>query len=96
MFMAWTSYKMVCSIVHTIDNCSCYGQFSTVWTIFHSMDNYPLHGKAIKCPLTVCAFVVLLVSDQNCPQDLDLSTGLQEDSYKSFTLSQTLLKNQKA
>ena len=56
-------FSMVWTSVHG------YGQFSMLWTVLHEW-------KAIKCPLTVCPFVLRVVSDQNCPQDLDLSTKI--------------------
>ena len=60
-------------IVHIMDNCQKNGNLSTERVFVHSMDNCPWHGKAMKCLLTVCLFVLRIVSDQNCPQDLDLS-----------------------
>ena len=46
---------------------------SKEWTYVHSMANCPWHGQSIKCPLTVCLFILHVVSDQNFPQDLNLS-----------------------
>ncbi len=46
---------------------------STEREFIHTMDNCLWHGQAMKCPLTVYIFVSLIVSDQNCPRDLDLS-----------------------
>ena len=56
-----------------MDNCQKNVNLSTEREFIHTMDNCLWHGQAMKCPLTVCLFVSLVVSDQNCPQDLDLS-----------------------
>ena len=56
-----------------MDNCQKNVNLSTEREFIHTMDNCLWHGQAMKCPLTVCLFVSLVVSDQNCPRDLDLS-----------------------
>ena len=54
-------------------NCQKNVNLSTEREFINSMDNCLWHGQAMKCPLTVCLFVSIIVYDQNCPRDLDLS-----------------------
>ena len=54
-------------------NCPYDGQLELLWIFVYSIDTCPWQGQDIKCPLTICLFALRVVSDQKCPQDLDLS-----------------------
>ena len=76
--MPWTTGH---SNTISMDNCPWYGQWSMTWTIaiqFSILLEMSIVKRIVhstdraKWSMTICPFALHVVSDQTCPQDLDL------------------------
>ena len=85
--MAFTTYKMVCTVVHTTENCPWYGQFDHSCPqneqLFMAWKSYNMSTDCLSICLMRCFW----------PKLSTRYGFVQEDSYQSYRLSRTLPRN---